>query len=233
MPTATSASSHGHAGRLHRRRRQPPSAGNQCPAARPRRPPPGHPEPMPTTHVVVPGMRQLVGDHDERLVLGQAVDEGVVEHHPAGVAEPGHVGVQRRRTTGGVGHQHVVDVHPLPRRPGRGPPVRRGESGSGVNSLNTGSTTHRVDERAEHHQPAQRRAGHGRPGPSPPAGAPDEHQHGQRRHHHLDAPGRGPRRRGRPPTTASRGRCRAVRVQARAANGRVASRPISSTSATA
>ena len=48
-------------------------------------------------HVVVLGVCQLVGHHRERLVLRQVAHQGVVEHHPAGPAEAGDVGVQRGR----------------------------------------------------------------------------------------------------------------------------------------
>ena len=50
---------------------------------------------------------------DSASSCGHVVDEVVVEHHPAGAAEAGDVGVQGRRTARRVGDQHVVDRHAL------------------------------------------------------------------------------------------------------------------------
>ena len=71
-------------------------------------------------HVVVARMSQLVGDDGEDLAVVDVVDEVVVDDDPARRPEAGHVGVQRGRASRRVGHQHVVHLHALLRRPARG-----------------------------------------------------------------------------------------------------------------
>ena len=134
---------HHAAGRPSRDPGPPAYAGadDQRRAGRRRSTAPAAPEHRPGQHVVVPRVGQLVGDHRQRLVLGQGLDEVVVDHDPTGAAEAGDVGVQGRRTPRRVGHQHVVDLHPLARRPARRISVRSGPSGSEVKRLNSGSTS--------------------------------------------------------------------------------------------
>ena len=105
-------------------------------------------------------MAQLVGDDGEDLAVVDArlpVDEVVVDDHPAGRAEAGHVGVERGRAPRRVGHQHVVDVHALlvGQREDLGAEraVRQR-----LEVVEQGLDQQRVDERAEHHQSGQQHA---------------------------------------------------------------------------
>ena len=155
-------------------------------------------------HVVVAGVRQLVGDHRQRLLVGEVLDEGVVDDHPAGAAEARTLGVERRRTTGRVGHEHVVDLDALLGRRARGSGCARPvlERREGVEE--------RLDHAAGRRTTRQRRRppalpGDRRPGARPSAGDPDQGEDRDRgrprcrpaRPYQVERPGR-PRRRAEP-----------------------------------
>ena len=69
---------------------------------------PSAPDERAGQHVVGGDVAELVGGDRLDLVVGQLVEDRVVDDDPPGRAEAGHVGVQRRRPAAGVGHQHVL-----------------------------------------------------------------------------------------------------------------------------
>ncbi len=142
-------------------------------------------EQRPGHDVVVPGVGELVGHHRQRLVLRQALDEVVVDHHAPGAAEAGHVGVERRRTPGRVRHQHVVDPDALPvgqpQDLGAQRPVRQR-----LERVEQRLHHQRVDERGQQDEDGQQTRRDGRPGARPPAGAADQDDQPERQRHDAD-----------------------------------------------
>ncbi len=143
------------------------------------------PEDRPDDDVAVAGVGELVGDHRERLVLGQVAHESVVDDHPTGATQTGDVGVQGRRTPRRVRDEHVVDVHPLGvgQAQDLGPQATGGQRGEGVEQR---LDHERVDEGGEQHEGPQPGPSHRRPGARPTSGRPEKHEQRDRGGHGRD-----------------------------------------------
>ena len=173
-PTATRASTSGTDARVpHARpRRQRSDHQPQQPDAEDRA---GDAEHRPGHHVRVLGVRELVGDDGQRLVLRQPLDQVVVDHDPPGAAEARDVGVERRRTPGRVRHQHLVHVDALAvgelEDLGAQLPVLQRLEG-----VEHRLDEDRVDERPGDDEQTEDPAGDRGPRPPPPARRADQHQ---------------------------------------------------------
>ena len=164
---------HHRAGVPHRRPARRAGPSQPGPAGRPRTAAPAAPSSEPVRTSSWRAWPSSWATTDSAWSSRQVVDQVVVEHHPAGAAEAGHVGVQRRRTPRRVGHQHVVDLHPLlvGQLEDRGPQRTVRQRGEVVEQR---LDQHRVDERARPSPGRARAGGDRRPGTPPPTGAADE-----------------------------------------------------------
>ena len=155
----------------------------------------------PPEHVPVADVGQLVGD-DQGDLVGPAArpvlrpgtgrgQQGVVDDHPAGPAQPRDVGVDPGRAAAGVGHEHVAHRHPHGRgqlqQPG--PQRARAERAEPVEQR---LDQHRPGHRQGEDQQDRRDRRHQRPAGRVPAGPQDQGGERQDGQDQGDRPALGP-----------------------------------------
>ena len=137
-------------------------------------------------HVLALRVAELVRHDQLDLPVRRRVEQRVVDDDPPGRAEARDVGVERRRTPGGVGDEHVLDRHAVLARQveQRGPQLAGRHRGELVE--------HRLhhDRVSEGHHHHEQRGDRGADGPPPlrrPARQPDDQEEHHQGQHQPDA----------------------------------------------